>query len=186
MSDTAIIDLYLARDESAISETEKQYGAYCLGIAVRILHNREDAAEVVNDAYLAAWNAIPPEKPRKFSTFLGRIARNLSLDRAKSANAQKRGGGETVRLLSELEGCVPDSRSVEDAVDNNILEAAINSFLSEIDKEDTAYFVYRYWHGESVGEIARQFAVSEGKVAMNLCRTRKKLKIYLEKRGVYL
>jgi RNA polymerase sigma-70 factor (ECF subfamily) len=191
VTDSEIIDLYLRRSEDAISETQKQYGSYCRSIAMNILHNSEDADECVNDTFLKLWNSIPPERPQVFSTFVGRIVRNLSLDRAKLLNAKKRGGGETPLLLSELEGCIPaaavqnkSKSSVEDAVDNNELEAAINDFLSE-QKQDTAtYFICRYWHGDSVAEIARRAGVSEGKIAMNLHRTRKKLKVCLEKRGI--
>jgi RNA polymerase sigma-70 factor (ECF subfamily) len=184
LTDLEIIELYLNRSESAISETQKQYGSYCLAIAMNILHNKEDADECVNDTYMRVWNTIPPERPKTFSTFIGRIARNLSLDRYKAQNVQKRGGGETPLLLSELESCIPSAQSVEEAVDGNILEEAINSFLLSIKKEDRVFFVNRYWYGETIAEIAKQFNAKEGKVIMNLLRTRSKLKIYLEKRGI--
>jgi RNA polymerase sigma-70 factor (ECF subfamily) len=151
---------------------------------MNILHNREDADECVNDTYMRVWNAIPPERPKTFSTFIGRITRNLSLDKHKSQRVQKRGGGEVTLLLSELENCVPSAQSVDDAVDGKILEEAINSFLRSIKKEDRVFFVNRYWYGETIAEIANQFNVKEGKIIMNLLRTRNKLKIYLEKRGI--
>jgi len=153
---------------------------------MNILHNREDADECVNDTWLAAWNTIPPERPAAFSTFIGRIARNFALNKYKSARTQKRGGNETTLLLSELEACVPSKSSVEDEVDGKLLEEAINSFLSTVKQEDMAFFVSRYWYTESVAQIARTFKVSEGKVNMSLCRTRKKLKTYLGKRGISL
>jgi RNA polymerase sigma-70 factor (ECF subfamily) len=186
LCDKQIIDLYLQRSEDAINETEKQYGSYCRAIAMNILHNHEDAAEAVNDTYLNVWNAIPPQCPAKFSTFIGRITRNISLNKYKSQKTQKRGGNETTLLLSELENCVSSAQSVEDEVDGKILEEAIDSFLSSIKQEDMVYFVSRYWYTDSVAQIAQQFNVSEGKINMNLCRTRKKLKIYLEKRGITL
>ena len=96
MNDAAIIDLYWARSESAVSETAKRYGAYCAAIAMNILQNREDAEECVNDAYLKAWNSIPPQRPAALASFLGRITRNLSLDRYKARKAQKRIGDETI------------------------------------------------------------------------------------------
>jgi len=96
MNDAAIIDLYWARSESAVSETAKRYGHYCAAIAMNILQNREDAEECVNDAYLKAWNSIPPQRPAALASFLGRITRNLSLDRYKARKAQKRIGDETI------------------------------------------------------------------------------------------
>jgi RNA polymerase sigma-70 factor (ECF subfamily) len=184
MTDTQIVDLYLSRSESAIGETAKQYGAYCASIAMNILHNKEDADECVNDAYLKLWNTIPPERPRTFSTYIGRITRNLSLNRYKSKTAGKRGGGDTALLSSELQDCIPDSRQVEDVADNNELSKAIDDFLSTLKENNMVYFIRRYWHMDSPREIAEKFGVSEGKVLMSLVRTRKKMKEYLEKRGI--
>jgi RNA polymerase sigma-70 factor (ECF subfamily) len=187
MTDHEIIALYLSRTESAINETAAHYGNYCSAIAVNILHDTHDAEECVNDAYLSVWNSIPPEKPVKFSSFLGRIVRNIALDRYKARNAKKRGGGEnspTMLLLSELELCIPDSRNVEDEADLNELARIIDSFLAEIKQDDRFYFVRRYWHGYTVPKIARQFNAGESKVKVSLHRTRKKLKIYLEERGI--
>ena len=47
MEDTAILELYWARDEQAIAETQKSY--YCYSIAYHILHDREDTEECLND-----------------------------------------------------------------------------------------------------------------------------------------
>ncbi len=54
MEDNAIVELYFARSEQAIRETEQKYGAYLNTIAANILHLPEDAEETVSDTYLAA------------------------------------------------------------------------------------------------------------------------------------
>ena len=107
MEDTQIIDLYFARDERAIEETDAKYGRFCLTLAKNILTLPSDAEECVNDTYLHAWNAMPPERPRLLKGWLGRVVRNLSLDRWRHAHAAKRYAGMDV-LLSELDDCVPD------------------------------------------------------------------------------
>jgi RNA polymerase sigma-70 factor (ECF subfamily) len=185
MTDAQILDLYESRNESAISETANRYGAYCTAIAMGILHNREDAEECVSDTYLRAWNAIPPERPAILSAFLGRIVKNLSLDRYKARKTTKRAADETALLLSELEGCVPARATVESVVDSRSLSAVIEGFLQTILPNDAAYFTRRYWHNDSVGEIARRFAVSESRVKSSLFRTRNKLKTTLEKEGIH-
>ena len=144
MTDVEILDLYWARSESAIHETARHYGKYCEAVSMNILHNKEDAEECVNDTYLNAWNSIPPQRPAIFPAFLGRIARNLSLDRYKSRKAQKRAGDETALMLAELEDCIPSGRSVEDEVDEGITAEAIDRFLSGIGKEERQFFVRRY------------------------------------------
>lgn len=183
MTDMGILDLYWARSESAITETALKYGSYCSTIALNILRNNEDSEECVNDAYLNAWNAIPPQRPAVLSSFLGRIVRNLSLDKYKSRKAEKRSGDETALLLSELQDCVPSIYSVVDEVEAKVLEKIIDSFLSQIEKPDRVFFMRRYWYADQISLIAERFAISESRVKTSLYRTRKKLKITLEKEG---
>ena len=113
MQDGQIVELYFARNEEAISATSAKYNSYCMQIAMNILHNREDSEECVNDTYLAAWNSIPPQRPEKLSAYLGKLTRNLSLNRYKSMNAARRGGGELALSLHELDECIADNSFIE-------------------------------------------------------------------------
>jgi len=180
MTDIEILELYQIRSESAISETAKQYGSYCTSIAMNILHNSQDAEECVNDALMKTWESIPPQRPEILSSFIGRITRNLSLNRYKSRKTQKRAGDETALLLSELEDCVPTVSNVEREVDMRILGGVIDGFLSDIKRDDRVFFMRRYWYNDSIADIAKRFNVSESKVMSSLFRTRNKLKIILE------
>ena len=188
LTDTAILDLYETRSESAIEETKKQYGAFCTAIAMRILHNKEDCEECVADTMLKAWNAIPPARPNVLSAFLAKIVKNLALDRYKAKTSQKRAGesGEVALMLSELEECVPCAENVESVVDSRILKESIAMFLTTVSVNDKAYFMRRYWYNESIAEIADRFSASESKVMSSLFRTRNKLKSFLEKEGYTL
>ena len=184
MDDNKILELYFNRSESAIAETKQKYGNYCLTIATNILGNSQDAEECVNDTYMKAWGTIPPQRPPSFRLFLGKIVRNLSLNKMKAQGTQKRGGGETPLLLSEMEGCVPSARNVEDEVDVQILAGVIDDFLSNIRKEDRVFFVRRYRYADTISAIAKRYSVGESKVKMSLSRTRNKLKGQLEKEGI--
>ena len=113
MDDLHVIDLYWARAETAISETEKKYGGYCYSIAYRILHDNEDSEECVNDTYMRAWDSMPPHRPSALKRFLGRITRNLSLDRYEQRTAEKRGFGEIPLALEELQECIPARTATE-------------------------------------------------------------------------
>ncbi|MCL1866034.1 MAG: sigma-70 family RNA polymerase sigma factor [Oscillospiraceae bacterium] len=183
MTDSQLIDLYQTRSEDAIGETQKRYGAYCRAIAMNVLHNAEDADECVNDVYLSVWNLIPPQSPTSFSSFIGRITRNISLDKFRKNTSQKRGGGGADLLFSELEACIPARNNVEEGVVVNLLSEAVDSFLSTLSQSDMTYFMSRYWYGCGVCEIAGRFKVGESKVKVSLHRTRKKLRTYLETRG---
>ena len=129
MEDSRIVDLYWQRDEAAIAETEKKYGKYCLSVARRILDDRQDAEECVNDTYLGAWNAMPPHRPAVLSTFLGKITRRLSLKKRRFRTADKRGGGVVAESLDELEDCIPSGERIDEALEGKELEDAVNAFL---------------------------------------------------------
>ena len=89
MDDGSIVDLYLARDETAIARTSEKYGAALRTLANRILDDEPASEECENDTYLETWNRIPPHEPRDyFFPFLGRIARHLAIDRCRRRDAQ--------------------------------------------------------------------------------------------------
>lgn len=185
MDDRAIVELYLARSESAVSETAKKYGDYCYGIAFNILRDKSDSDECLNDTYLKAWESIPPQKPDKLGAYLGRITRNLALNRLKYINAQKRAGGEAALALDELSECIASQSNVEKELDDKALAALFDEFLSSL-KDDARYmFTRRYWYLEPVKRIAQNVGASESKVSMSLHRSRLKLKELLEKEGFF-
>jgi len=186
MKDNEIIELYWNRDEAAIIATADTYGKYCYSIAYNILCNNEDAEECVNDTWLNAWKAIPPQRPNRLSTYLGKITRNLSLNRYKLMTAQKRGKGQVELALSELEGCVPAQRDMEQTTDEMVLVNAIETFLRAQPRTERNIFIGRYWYLYPIRELARAYRMSESKVASLLYRMRIKLKMHLEKEGIAL
>ena len=186
MEDCDIIELYWQRDQGAIRETAGKYGGYLWNIAWNVLHSHGDAEECVNDTYLRTWNAIPPARPSAFRAWLGRIARNLSLDRWKQLRTQKRGGDETEILLGELDECVPAPHGTEKAMEDREIAALISDFLRRLPAESRCLFLRRYWYGESGADIAEKQGCGQGKVKSSLFRTRKALRAYLEQGGVAL
>ena len=183
MDDGGIVQLYWDRDERAIPETAAKYGAYCAQIARNILGNPEDAEECVNDTYLRAWNAIPPARPNTLSTFLGKITRNLSINRAAKRNAAKRGGGEYPAVLDELSELVSGGDSAEQAFSRRELVRAIDAFLGGLSAKKRGIFVRRYWYFDSVSDIARRFGMTEANVSVTLHRLRGQLRDHLAERG---
>nr|WP_325303004.1 RNA polymerase sigma factor [uncultured Dysosmobacter sp.] len=186
MEDSQIIELYWARDQRAIDETQGKYGAFLHQLAWNILRSHGDAEECVNDTYLRTWNAIPPARPTVFRAWLGRIARNLSLDRWKQASAQKRGGDSLEILLGELDACVPTPHGTEAVLEDLEIAGLISAFLRQLPRESRVIFLGRYWYGRTVAEIARGLGCGEGKVKSSLFRTRNALRAYLEREEVCL
>lgn len=186
MEDDKIIALYEERSETAIEETEKKYGRYCHYISFGILGSDEDAKECVNDTYLRTWNAIPPARPNLLKTFLGKIVRNLSLNRYEKMTAEKRGGGQVPLVLSELEECIPAENDTEQVVTDLVLKNVLNEFLRNLPQETRKLFVRRYFYLSPVKELAKEFHMSESQVTVRLFRTREKLRVLLEKEGITL
>jgi RNA polymerase sigma-70 factor (ECF subfamily) len=185
VEDEEIVKLYFRRDENAISETQKKYGAFCRKIAFNILSNDEDTEECVNDAYLQAWNAIPPQKPNRLGAWLGRVVRNNAYNIWRKNHRKKRYDGME-ELFSELADCVPSPVSVEQEIDGQELTAFLNSWLGTLPKDDRVLFLRRYWNGEAIKDLARQFGVSPTKMAKRMYRLRQNLSDALEKEGYSL
>ncbi len=179
-SDRAIIELYFARDERAITETDREYGQACLRISMGILESRPDAEECINDAYLRTWETIPPTRPASLGAYVCRIVRNLSIDRLRSLRASKRSRDLTVQL-SELEECIPVREDVESE-----LSEILTDFLRGIDERDRALFLGRYWYAIPVKTLAGEWDMTPTAVSLRLGRTREKLKQYLTERGYTL
>ena len=183
MDDSKIIELFFERSQQAIVELSQKYGSVCKKTANNILNNDLDSEECVNDAYLAVWNNIPPQRPDSLISYLCRIVHNLALKKYRQNTAQKRNSIYDV-ALEELEDCLACETSVEDEADADELADKINAFLATLDKESRMMFVRRYWHSDSIEDIAGMFNTSRHYVSVRLSRTRSKLKEYLSKEGI--
>ena len=184
MEDTEIVNLFFARSEGAIAETQRKYDGYLRTIASRLLPKDEDAEEILNDVYLAAWNTIPPKKPEILKFYLSRVVRNLCFKRLEYLAAGKRDcGGEA--LLSELEDCVPDNRlGPEQALEAKILGACLNRFLAGLGEKDAALFVSRYYYGMNARELAQKYGGTVRSIKYRLEKLRGELRQQLNKEGI--
>ena len=183
MNDEQIINLYWARDEKAITETDRSYGSLCRGLSQRILKNSEDAEECVNDSYLRLWQRLPPDRPDSLGGFLTRIVRNVSLDRLRQNDSLKRGGSAVTVSLDELEQ-VTGRSDVESGVMAAELGAAVDRFLRTQSQEARSIFLRRYYYFDTRTEIAERYDISAAQVSVILSRTRKRLHKFLKEEGL--
>ena len=183
MEDSQIIALFYERSEQAIEELDRKYGAAVKKTAARILCDRLDAEECVNDAYLGVWNTIPPQRPQALASYVCRIVRNLAVNRYHANTAQKRSGGYEL-VLDELAECIPASTDVEGEYTVKELSAAIGRFLDTLGYEDRFCFLRRYWYADPVAEIARMTRLDAHRISVRLYRTREKLHRYLKEEGL--
>ena len=184
MNDEQIIGLFFERSEQAITELDKKYGRVCHSVSYNILHNRQDAEECVNDAYLGVWNAIPPAKPNPLLAFVCKIVRNISLKRYEQNTAGKRNSKYDV-AIEELGECL-SSATIEEEIAERELTKMIESFLDSLSKENRVIFMRRYWFSDTYADIAKQVGLTEKNVSVRLTRIRQKLRKHLLEREVLL
>lgn len=186
MEDSKIVDLYLARNEDAITQTANKYGFRLRRIAYGLLRNEESAEECESDTYLEAWNRIPPHEPRTYLfPFLGKIIRHKAIDRCRKKSSKKR-YAHLSELTREIEHCIPSQADLEGEFEARILSQHITAFLMECSEEKRKVFVRRYWYFDRISEISTYFGYSESKVKVMLYRMREDLRLYLEKEGYWI
>ncbi len=178
MEDNKIIELYLSRDDRAVTETAVKYGGVCHGVAMSILRNRQDAEECVNDTWVKAWNTIPPEHPNIFKAFLCRITRNLSIDRYRQ-NQRRAAHVDMELILDELAECLPEREETG-------LSDTLNAFFVGLEPLERKLFLGRYWHACPVKTLAEMYDLTPNHVSVRLHRTRDHLRTYLTERGYKL
>lgn len=185
MDDSGIIELFFARSERAIIELSNKYGAICGKVAYNILNNGLDAEECVNDAYLGVWNTIPPQRPDPLLSYVCRVVRNLALKKYHKNTAQKRNSSYDI-ALDEIAYCIPASFSVEDEIAAKEVAGVIDGFLETLDQQSRIMFIRRYWHADSIEELAALFHKNRHYISVRLSRIRKALGQHLGKKGVFL
>ena len=185
MEDSDIVALYWAREERAIAETERKYGAFCRSVAMNLLGIREDAEECVSDTYMEAWNSMPEQRPARLQAWLGRVVRNLSISRWRRDHRQKRYAGMDL-MLSELDDCVPAREDTARTVELNELSRIIDEWIRGLSTEEQILFLRRYWNGEPLALLAKERKVPPGTLAQQMYRLRVRLKAKLELEGISL
>ena len=185
MDDNAIVSLYWERDERAIAETDSKYGRMLLALSRSVVENRQDAEECVNDAYLGAWNAIPPVKPDPLLTYICKIVRNISLNLYHRKEAAKRSSHYTI-AIEEIEACIAATNAVEAEIEAVELAHIIERFLDTLTVENRVLFMRRYWFSDSCRDIAGFMGLTEKNVSVRLTRIREKLRQYLIEREVFI
>ena len=182
LEDYKIVDMYWARTEDAIRQTDIKYGRMLTGISSALVPTVQDAEECVSDTYVAAWNSMPDERPIYLGAFLSKIVRRISVDKYRREHSQKRGGADN--LIDELTECIPAETDLQTEYDNRRLAELLNVFLRSLDEQKRTIFVRRYFFSDSVLAISQMLGISEGKTKTVLHRTRNELRKFLEGEGV--
>lgn len=183
IDDERIIDLFFKRDQQGIRELDIKYGKTCHSLSYNITNSKQDAEECVNDAYLGAWNTIPPTRPNPLLSYIVKIVRNISLKIYWRKQAAKRSGNYKI-ALEEIDGCIAGPQNVEDEMEARELARIIEEFLDTLTLENRVIFMRRYWFADSYKDIAELVGLTEKNISVRLTRIREKMKQYLIEREV--
>lgn len=184
LSDESIIEMYFARNELAIKETDKKYGKYLFTIAYNIVHDDLDCEECLNDTYLDTWNRIPPTRPSVFQVFLSKIMRNVAVDKYRHNTAQKRIPSEMLVSLEDLDACTPGEMSVEEELAIEQLSRILNDYLNGLADRERLLFVCRYYYADKISTLAKMLQAGERSIYRELSQLREGLREHLEKEGI--
>lgn len=185
MEDEKIIELFFRRSEQAIRELDDKYGKICHALSRNIVGSRQDAEECVNDAYLGAWNTIPPAKPERLRAYICKLVRNISLKIYYRKEAAKRSSHCTI-AMEEIDACLADPNTVETEIEAKELARIIEGFLDTLTRKERVIFMRRYAYFDTYADIAKRVGISEKNVSVRLTLIRQKMKGYLMEREVYV
>lgn len=183
MDDSTIIQLFIRRSETAITQLLKQYGRLFHQLAQNFLSSEEDVEECVNDAVLDVWSTIPPQNPHSLSAYSCAMVRRRAVDRLRHKTAERRGGHA---VCLELEEGIAAPDDAEEYLDEQELKTYLNTFLAGLSPETRRLFVRRYFYGESISAIAGDLKIRENTVVVRLSRLREQLRSYLREQDVLI
>ncbi len=179
-----IIDLYFAREERAIAETDKKYCEYLHTVAYNILANEQDAEECLQDTYLRTWDAIPPERPSVFHAFLAKITRNLSLNRIEKANRKRRVPTEACYPMDEVQDFLPDPHDLASDLQAATIRRILAEYLDGTTERRLYIFISRFFYSYTVSQIAGRLGCSTSTVNKELAEIKRELRACFEKEGI--
>lgn len=183
LEDGVIIDMYFARNEDAIVESEKKYGSYLIAVAYNILKNNEDSEECVNDAYLRTWISVPPVRPNSLKAYLSKLTRSRAINRYDELTALKRVPRDAVTPFDELEGVMSGECERDEELSKTIGKI-VNDYLEGVSDRRLYVFVARYFYAREIAEIADRLNVSRSTVNKELAKMRGELKERLLEGGI--
>ena len=183
LPDEAIVDLFFARDEAAIRESDRKYGSYLRTVAYNILRNDADCEECRNDTYLRAWETMPPTHPASLGGYLTKIIRRIAINRYNRDRRDRRIPPEALESLSDFEDFLADTPAPDES-ESEVIGAVISRYLRGCKKRRRYVFMARFFAVKPVAEIAERLEISESSVKRELAAIKKELRIELKKEGI--
>ncbi len=156
--DLSLIERIAARDESAVGEFYDRHSRLVFGLILRILRNRSEAEEVLQEVFVQAWRKVGTYNASLGApvAWLVRIARNRAIDRLRSNHVRER----TTEAMGPDSG---DGRG-EAYAPRSEEQIAVVRALASLPAEQRVLIEYAYFEGLTHGELAKHFSLPLGTV----------------------
>lgn len=184
--ESAVVRAVLDGDVNAFEMLVREYEKNVYNLALRMVGNSEDAADMSQEAFIKAYNSLNSFRgDSKFSVWLYRIVSNVCLDFIRSRKRK-----QTVSLSVEDDNgedveldIADDTQSPERLMDKQLTRDAVRRGLASLPPGQRQILLLREIQGLSYDEIAEVLNVEAGTVKSRIFRARKKLSAFLLEDG---
>lgn len=164
------------KDADAFAELIGRYERTALAVGYSVLGNGENASDVVQEAFLRAWQRIGELKePARFATWICGIVRNLAIDQCRRDKHRTLAidfGGANALAASDQRSSPDPLHELTSREEHEIVTRA----LDRLDEVSRPIVVLRYYEGLSSKEIGDVLDLSAQAVDMRLSRARQQLR----------
>ena len=178
MNELLLISRARGGDREAFGELVEQYRDNVYRLAYRMCGNAYDADEAAQEAFVAAWRALPNFRgDAKFSTWLYRLTTNAAIDvMRREKRHQSAGDGEMIEVAD-------DADSPQETVERTEQQEAVQEALATLSEEYREVLLLRYMEELDYAEIAEVLQLPSGTVKSRINRAKAALKTALLKSG---
>ncbi len=170
-----MIDRVALGDRAAFGTLYDATSAKLFGICLRVLNNRAEAEDALQDIYVKIWHNATRYQVNGLSpmTWLITIARNHAIDRLRSRRAQERRNGGGMDEVADHPDSAPGPEALAVAASDS---AQVSRCLSELEPDRALAVRGAYLAGETYAELAERFDVPLNTMRTWLRRSLLKLK----------
>lgn len=176
-SDPALVRAVAAGDEGAVAELWDRFAPMLLGLARRVVHDPDDAEEVLQEVFLHVWNRADRYDPSRSSvaTWLALIARSRAIDRARSRGVVDR----THAAVQHEPGQAHASAQGAARVQHDERRRRVRAELGNLPEEQRRVLELAFFGGMTQREIAESTGIPLGTVKTRTLLAMKKLRAAL-------
>lgn len=183
-NDVELLKAIAAHDEAALAQLYDRYRVILFGLLMRILNNREEAEDVLQEVFLQVWRRaadFDQNRGRPF-TWLVTLARSRGIDRLRSIASRERAA---VMAAADANDAADEASDAATDAIRSEQRGVVNSALSQLPEEQKRPLMLAYFDGLTQSEIATRLGAPLGTVKTRMRSGMMKLRELLSAKGQY-